>query len=116
MPAHCTRVFRTKAQKLNAEREKKIQDVCAILLASSSPNIRTAAKEHNVPYHTLRRHYLGLTQPCYKAHGHQQLLSPELEFVLVDWIKHLSSMGHPLSKWTIRIKAAVLSRKKPHEK
>jgi len=33
--------------------------------------------------------------------------------MLVDWIKHLSSMGQPLSKRTIRTKAELLCGKKP---
>ena len=47
------------------------------------------------------------------AHHNQQLLSLEKEKVLVDWINHLSSTGHPLSKWTIRKKAEDLCGKKP---
>ncbi|KAI6109288.1 hypothetical protein EDD16DRAFT_1441585, partial [Pisolithus croceorrhizus] len=80
------------------ELEKKIQDVCSILSSSDSPNFHAAAKEHNVPYHTLWCQFLGLNQPSNKAHASQQLLSPESELALVDWIKHLSAMGHPLSK------------------
>ncbi|KAI6019271.1 hypothetical protein BKA83DRAFT_4004317, partial [Pisolithus microcarpus] len=80
------------------EIEGKIRDVCSILSSSDCPNFRAAAKEHNIPYHTLRRWFLGLNQPSNKAHASQQLLSPESELVLVDWIKHLSAMGHPLSK------------------
>ena len=68
--------------------KKKIQDVCAILLTSPSPNIRAAAKEHNVSYHTLRWRYLGLTQPCYKAHVqglHQNLSLSTGSSTLAPW-------------------------------
>ncbi|KIK82445.1 hypothetical protein PAXRUDRAFT_153759 [Paxillus rubicundulus Ve08.2h10] len=116
MPAHRAYVCRSKVQKLSNEQEQKNQDVCAILLAFNSPNICAAAKEHDVSYHTLRWRFLGLTQPYNKAHAAQQILSPESESVLVDWIKHLSAIGHPLSKQTIQIKVAVLCGSKPGSK
>jgi len=104
---------RTKAQKLSDEQEQKIQHVCSLLSASDSPNIHAAAVEHEIPYHTLRQRYLGTSQPYHKAHAHQQILLPAQESMLVDWIKHLSSMGQPLSKWTIQTKAELLCGKKP---
>ncbi|KAL4075145.1 hypothetical protein V8B97DRAFT_1867420 [Scleroderma yunnanense] len=94
-PAHYAR---TKAQKLSEEQEEKIRHVCSLLSASDSPNICAAATEHKIPYHTLQRQYLGKSQSYHNAHTKQQILSPTKESVLVDWIKHLSSMGQPLSK------------------
>ncbi|KAF8222360.1 hypothetical protein L208DRAFT_1106343, partial [Tricholoma matsutake] len=47
------------------------------------------------------------------AYVSQQLLSPEAEKVLVDWITFLSDTGHPLSKQTIQKKAEALCGKKP---
>ncbi|KAJ8587011.1 hypothetical protein M405DRAFT_327993 [Rhizopogon salebrosus TDB-379] len=91
-----------------SSQELKIQHVCSVLRASSSPNIRAVAAEHKVPYYTLRRRFLGKSQPYRKAYIEQRLLSPEFEAVLIDWIKLLSSIGQPLSKRTIRIKAAAL--------
>ena len=76
----------------------------AILAGQEKPNISFVAKQlsetHHmcVPYDTLCHHFHGLTKPHRKAHGTQQFMSPEQEQVLVDWIKHLSPSGHPLSK------------------
>jgi hypothetical protein len=97
-----------RSYKSSQELEDKIQHACSVLHASSSPNIRAVAAEHKDPYDTLRRQFLGKSQPCRKAHIEQQLLSPESEALLIDWIKLLSSIGQPLSKRTIRIKAAAL--------
>lgn len=109
---------RNRPSKFSKELEDKIQHACTILHASSSPNICAVATKHKVPYDTLHRQYLGQSQSYHKAHIKQQLLSPESETVLVDWIKLLSSMGQPLSKCIIQSKAAALchGKSKPHEK
>lgn len=67
-----------------------------------------------LPYHTLRNRFQGKHVPPSKAHVSQQLLCPEAEEVLVEWIKYLSDTGHPLCKRTIREKAQALSTCKRH--
>ena len=67
----------------------------------------------NIPYHTLRNRFLGITRPYKEAHYSQQLLSPEEEHVLVDWIHFYSNTSHPLSKRTIRKKVQCICGKKP---
>jgi len=67
----------------------------------------------DLPYHTVRNRLQGKHIPPQQAHVSQQLLSPEAEKVLVDWIIFLSDIGHPLSKRTIRKKAEALCGKKP---
>lgn len=66
-----------------------------------------------VSYHTLHNRYQKKCVPHSRAHFQQQLLSPEAEKVLVDWIVFLSDTAHPLSKRTIRKKAEVLCGRKP---
>ena len=68
-----------------------------------------------IPYHTLRNCYLGNSLPPKKAHVQQQLLSPETEKVLINWIVFLSDMAHPLNKQTIQKKAEALCGKKPSQ-
>ena len=58
-----------------------------------------------LPYHTVRNRFQGKHVPPKQAHISQQLLSPDAEKVLVDWIIFLSDTGHPLSKRTIRTMA-----------
>jgi hypothetical protein len=100
--------------------EEIVQEGCRILhLTPGKPQYaevaRQLSKKHSitVSYFTLRNHYLGKSQPHRGAHEHQQSLSAEQENVLVDWIHHLSSSGHPLTKQTIRKKAEDICGKKP---
>lgn len=66
-----------------------------------------------IPYHTLRRRHLGQTKSRQKAHSSQQLLSPEAEQVLVDWITFYSMTANPLSRRSIRSKARTMCGKLP---
>jgi len=66
-----------------------------------------------VPYHTLRNRFLGKTKSYKHAHTNQQLLTPEAERVLVDWITFYSDTANPLNKRSIRKKAAQLAGKPP---
>jgi len=99
--------------------EKLIQEACTQLHAQAKPNISNVIREikaHTgvtLPYHTVRRRFHGKHLPPRQAHVSQQLLSPEAEKVLVDWITFLSDTGHPLSKRTIWKKAEALCGKKP---
>lgn len=66
-----------------------------------------------IPYHTLRNRFLGITRPYRQAHASQQLLAPEAERVLVDWIHFYSDTSHPLGRRTIRKKAKCICGKRP---
>ncbi|KAF8229126.1 hypothetical protein L208DRAFT_1150154, partial [Tricholoma matsutake] len=59
--------------------------------------------------------FQGTSCPPCKAHRDQQLLSPEAERVLIDWIIFLSDTSHPLTKQTVRKKAKALCGKKPSQ-
>src|SRR5882762_2469836 len=101
--------------------EDLIQEGCKILASQEKPcyiQVCQELKAHYgcvIPYFTLWNWYLGKSLPPKKAHVQQQLLSPEAEKVLVDWIIYLSDTAHPLSKRTIQKKAEVLCGKKPSQ-
>ena len=61
-----------KSRKISQEEETRIEQAKQDFETRRYPSIRTAAKDHDVPYFTLRRRIQGLTQPCKKAHAGQQ--------------------------------------------
>jgi hypothetical protein len=104
---------------ISPDTEKLIQEACTQICAQAKPNILDVLRKIKartgvaLPYHTVRNRFQGKHVPPRQAHVSQQLLSPEAEEVLVDWITFLSDTGHPLSKRTIRKKAEALCGKKP---
>jgi hypothetical protein len=99
--------------------EDIIQEGCKILAGQERPRYmdvcQTLEARHSVvvSYHTLRNRFLGKSLPPRKAHTQQQILSPEAEKVLVDWIIFLSDTAHPLDKLTVRKKVMALCGTKP---
>jgi hypothetical protein len=77
------------------------------------PNVAAAARRHSVNYTTLRNRFQGHTKPRMEAHGCQQHISPEQETVLVAWLEHLGTTGHPVCKCTIKRRVEFLCGKKP---
>ncbi len=71
-------------------------------------NIKQTACELGVPYTTLHACFLNVHKSHHKGHTHQQFLTPSWQNVLIQWIKHLGSTGHPICKWTIKQCAQVL--------
>ena len=108
-PTHSPRVYQL------------IQEACNTLRAQENPNITQVLRDikdrtgEDLPYDTVRRRFLGKSLPPREAHASQQLLSPEAERVLVNWIVFLSDTSHPLNKQTLRKKAEALCGKKPSE-
>lgn len=96
-----------------------IQEGCRILAGQETPQYASVCQKlksrHNVavPYHTLRNWFLEKSVSFHKAHIRQQLLSPEAEKVLVDWIIFLSDITHPLNRRTIQTWAEALCGHKP---
>lgn len=99
-----------------------IKEACVILKGQKKPNIAQVIRNiknrtgTNLPYGTVRRRFLGISLPPREAHSNQQLLSPEAERTLVDWVIFLSDTSHPLNKRSIRMKAQALCRTKPSDK
>lgn len=103
-----------------ASRQKREADIQKALLHAHSASqcgvisLKDIAHQFNVPRTTLWRRYHGLNQSRNLAHEHQQYLSHQQEQILVDWIKHLSNVGQPISSRTITKKVqriANLSRR-----
>ena len=98
-----------------------IREACNTLRTQAKPKITQVLQEikdrtgHVLPYDTVRRRFLGISLSPSEAHAHQQLLSPAVEKVLVDWIVFLSDTSHPLNKRSIRKKAEALCGRKPSE-
>ena len=84
-----------------------IQEACDTLKAQTKPNITQVLHDiknctgEDLPYDTVCRQFLGKSLPPSEAHASQQLLSPETERVLVDWVIFLSDTSHPLDKRSI---------------
>jgi len=99
--------------------EVAIQAACKELNAElkanpgCKPNIAATARRHSVNYTTLRNRFQGHTKPRNESHGHQQLISPEQESVLVAWLEHLGTTGHPVCKRTIKQRVEFMRGKKP---
>lgn len=102
--------------------EKLIQEACTELRTQAKPNISDVIRKIKartgvaLPYHTVRNRFQGKHVTPRQAHIHQQLLSPEEECVLIEWITFLSDTGHPLNKRTIQKKAEAPGRKKKPSK
>src|SRR6267154_3389756 len=105
-------------QRTLAKTEAAIYAACEELNAElkanpgSKLNITAAARRHSINYTTLRNHFQGHTKPQKEAHGHQQHVSPEQETVLIAWLEHLGTTGHPVCKHTIKRHVEYLCGKK----
>ncbi len=67
---------------------------------------------------TVRDRYWAVHAPARVAHVGQQLLSPEEELAVVDWLEHLSEQGCPLDKCTVIDMTTILTEnpKPPNKK
>jgi hypothetical protein len=73
-------------------------------------SIRGIAKKHGVEYSTLRRRWTGQTGPRAAGHASQQLLSPQQEEGLVEYIGGLTAYGIPPTRAMIRNFASNISK------
>ena len=105
----------TQSAKIEAAIQAACKDLDAELKANPGckPNIAAAARCHSVIYTTLHNRFHGHTKPSKEAHAHQQCISPEEETVLIEWLKHLGSTGHPVCKRTIKQRVESMGKKKP---
>ena len=58
-------------------------------------SIRDLARLNGVNHATLARRVSGRSRPRSQAHIHRQVLAPNQEAALVDYISRTSLMGHP---------------------
>ena len=104
----------SKGLQKDAEAETGIQAACRELNdklktnPKTKPNISVAAHCHSINYTTLRNRFQGHTQRQNEAYACQQCISPEQENIIVSWLEHLGSTGHPICKCTIKHHIEVL--------
>jgi hypothetical protein len=84
----------------------KLQDV---------KNISAVAKLHRVDRSTLSRRYNGVTDPAREKHQKQQLLNPQQEKDLIQYINKLTENGIPPTIAIVRNFAKEIARKRPRE-
>ena len=80
---------------------------------SKSINLKAIAREHDVPYDTLRRRYLKKAEPKKLVRTHLRKLTPAQEQKAVDWSIFLSIQGRPVDKNTLTPKLSNSVRPVP---
>ncbi|CDO71859.1 hypothetical protein BN946_scf184940.g6 [Trametes cinnabarina] len=99
---------RTHAKKPQSRKETlrysedTLAEACKTLEADPELTYAAAARQFSIPETTLRARYKGIHTSRRSSHGSQQLLTPEEEDALCDWIEHLSLEGAPVDKDTVR--------------
>ena len=82
----------------------KLQDI---------PNISATARVYNVQRSTLSRRFNGVTRPAKMQHQNQQLLSPQQELELVEYINILTKRGTLPTTAMVRNFAGDIASKLP---
>ena len=95
-----THAWSTKKLAL-AYTEDTLSQACALFDADPSQTITGVAKQLNIPYSTPHGHHHQLHTASHIAHKKQQLLNPDEEQAVCDWIEHLLDQGQPLNKKTM---------------
>lgn len=85
---------------MTTDRENKLR--AAIRATKNGASVRSAAKQHFIPWSTLQRHING-GQTIREAHEKQKNLSPCQEAHLVRWVKTQTKLGYapPHSRFTM---------------
>lgn len=106
----------TKSSDLAAEAEENRRErmescrayVESIRDSGGSISLREAARLFALPKSSFTDFYNG-RQSRREAHAAQQILTPEQELVLLEWIKFWGARGMPLDKHATRAKAMIIS-------
>ncbi len=106
---------RSKKELQAAQHEERLARAVKYLISlpeeERKGKVLPTSKRFEVSYPTLRRRFQGITQPRNLAHEKQQILSHAQERALVDWLAHLSKIGRPLNKRTVRKKVKRISQR-----
>ena len=70
--------------------ESTLKEACEYLDSHPNEAATDVAAHFGIPLTTLRERHRGIHAPAREAHERQQLLSPDEEIALVDWLEHLS--------------------------
>ncbi|CDO76318.1 hypothetical protein BN946_scf184751.g10 [Trametes cinnabarina] len=91
---------RLRHRQIRSYTEDTLEEACKWL--DENPGKYKAASElFGIPHSTLHARYLHQRTSRQASHAHQQLLVPEEEDALCDWIEHLSYMGFPVDRSTV---------------
>jgi hypothetical protein len=104
-----------QAPKATAAKEKIVQQTVSDYKSGKIQSYTTTTKSfgHSISCTTIWQHVHNKSKPHHLAHNTQQLLNPDQEVVLENWIKWLGVTGTPLSKRTIAPKVEALCGWKP---
>ena len=95
--------------KAHAQNETKIQAASDMLSNGTFKRILDAVHHFSVPYDTLRRRHLGLTEPQSEAHQKEQLLTTAKEETVCKWVRYMGMTGRPILKEALHVKVANIS-------
>ena len=90
-----------------------IEAALEALKLQDTKNISTVAKLYRVQRSTLSRRFNGVTNPARMQYQNQQLLSPQQEKDLIQYINKLTENGIPPTTAMVRNFAKELSGKRP---
>lgn len=95
------RVSRKVTQQLYTE--ETLREACDVYesLHHIGGTYRSVGERYGIPWKTLQARHRALHASYRESHATQQLLAPEEEDALCDWIEHLSYSGFPVDKRTV---------------
>lgn len=95
------RVSRKATQQLYTE--ETLREACDVYesLHHIGGTYRSVGERYGIPWKTLQARHRALHASYWESHATQQLLAPEEEDALCDWIEHLSYSGFPVDKRTV---------------
>ena len=108
-----TRDLRETLTRNYSTNMEPIEAALAALKLQDTKNISAVAKLHGVDRSTLSRRWNGVTNPAKVKHQKQQLLSPQHEKDLVQYINKLTERGIPPTTSMVRNFARELANKRP---
>ena len=92
-----------------------IETALAALKLQDKKNISACAKLYRVDRSTLSRRFNGVSNPAKVKHQKQQLLKPQQEKDLIEYINKLIERGIPPTTVIVRNFAREMASKRPRE-
>lgn len=111
MPCQTNKAIR----EANAIKESRFNDAREAFESRQCKSMLEAAKLFDVPYDTLRRRIMGLTQSNFEAKRPQRLLTDAKEAALVDWLIFYGNSGHAVNKRTLKQKVEAICGQVPSD-
>ncbi|CDO76906.1 hypothetical protein BN946_scf184594.g13 [Trametes cinnabarina] len=106
---HCKGKTRSRTQQIRKYSEETLQEALAHLKSTPGVSRRSVAAQYGIPESTLwERHKQQHSSLC-ASHAAQQLLTPEEEEAVCDWIEHLSHEGMPVDQHMLLNMASAIT-------